>query len=380
MRLKSLKLDYFRNYDKIKIEFRQNIVIFVGENAQGKTNILEAIYYLATGSAYRPNKDRELINWKNDYFSIKAEIISHRERDITIEIDYIKQKKSISINGVKKNKLQDLFGNLNVVIFAPEDLILIKGTPGDRRRFLNKEISQVSSQYYYFYSQYNKILLQRNSILKKIAFSKRQLTDQLNVWDNQLVYYGSRVVKWRLDFIYLLSKYAALSHQALSGNTEELSLTYTTNTCDILKKKNIISGISIDDIAEEFLRKLKETAKDEVDKATTLIGPHRDDIDFIINEKDLKYYGSQGQQRSAVLSVKLAQIKLIKDKLDTFPILLLDDVMSELDQKRREHLLQQTESEIQTFITTTHLHSFNEKVLNEAQLLKVDKGRIYPTS
>lgn len=374
MRLENLLINFFRNYENIDINFNSDLIVLVGDNAQGKTNLLEAIYYLATGTTVRTNKDRELINWSNQFFRLKALIKTKKDRKINLDIEYTNQRKIIKINNIRKYKVQDLLGNLNVVLFVPEDLKLIKGSPSDRRGFVNREISQINSQYFYFLAQYNKILNQRNAVLKKYSFDKNKETlALLPIWDNQLTYYGSRIVKQRIEFIDKLNLLANRRHQAISGNTEELNIQYLTNT---LEQNKIRSIETVENIKLNYEKNLTNSKNEELKKYNTIIGPHRDDIIFFINGKEIKNFGSQGQQRSAVLSVKLAQISLFKEITGTYPLLLLDDVMSELDENRKNYLLEETQNGIQTLITATDLNFLTNNLKSKAQILKVVKGNV----
>jgi DNA replication and repair protein RecF len=373
MRIEYLSVEGFRNYQQVKLSFLKSPVILVGENAQGKTNLLESIYYLATGTAFRSNKDRELINWDKDYFKIGAKVISRGERPINIEISYVNFKKNIKINGIRKNTLQELFGNLNIVLFSPEDLKLIKGAPEDRRKFLNREISQISNQYYYFLSQYNKILFQRNTALKQWQKErKKSFKELLNIWDNQLVYYGARIVKGRVEFVDKLIIFAKKTHRLLTGNQEELELLYQSNLF------RTDSDRSLDQIVSEFFKKLHESREEEMIKGITVIGPQRDDLLVITEGKETKNFGSQGQQRSAVLSIKLALLSLFKEKTGSNPVLLLDDVLSELDEKRKNYLLELTGGQIQTIITTTSLNLIKREFLEKGQVFEIERGIITP--
>ena len=373
MRIEELKLKNFRNYQDIFLKINRDNVILVGSNAQGKTNLLESIYYLATGSTPRYAKDRDLINWNSSFFNISAIIENKWQRKTEIELEYANGKKIVKINGVKKNKLQELLGNLNVVMFTPDDLKLIKGSPSDRRGFLNKEISQLSSQYFYYLAQYNKVVEQRNTVLKSYAQSKsNSQLELLSIWDNQLIYYGVKIISIRIKFIANISQFASEYHHRISSEEEKLALEYQCNI------GHFTSESDVKEIEKLFYDKLVGARKEELARYSTVVGPHRDDLLFLINEKEIKNYGSQGQQRSAVLSLKLAQIKLFKEKTDTYPVLLLDDVMSELDQQRRKILLEYTSNNVQTFISTTHLHSFSDSLISNAQVIEVKNGFLAP--
>ncbi len=373
MRIEELKLKNFRNYQDIFLKINRDNVILVGSNAQGKTNLLESIYYLATGSTPRYAKDRDLINWNSSFFNISALVENKWQRKTEIELEYANGKKIVKINGVKKNKLQELLGNLNVVMFTPDDLKLIKGSPSDRRGFLNKEISQLSSQYFYYLAQYNKVVEQRNTVLKSYAQTKsNSQLELLSIWDNQLIYYGVKIISIRIKFVANISHFASEYHHKISSEEEKLAIEYHCNI------GHFTSESDVKEIEKLFYDKLVGARKEELARYSTVVGPHRDDLLFLINEKEIKNYGSQGQQRSAVLSLKMAQIKLFKEKTDTYPVLLLDDVMSELDQQRRKILLEYTSNNVQTFISTTHLHSFSDSLISNAQVIKVKNGFLAP--
>jgi DNA replication and repair protein RecF len=371
VRIESLVVEGFRNYTKVNLSFSKSPVILVGENAQGKTNLIESIYYLATGTAFRSNKDRELVNWEQDYFKIGAKVISKGERPVDLEVSFVNFKKHFKINRIKKNTLQEMLGNLNIVLFSPEDLGLIKGTPLDRRSFLNMEISQVSKQYYYFLSQYNRILFQRNTALKKWQKERnKSFQELLDIWDNQLVYYGARIIKARLEFIDNLAVLAKKIHKILTGNQEELELVYQTN----LGRNESLT--SIEQIMIRFYQKLQDSSAEEMAKGATIAGPQRDDLVAIINGKETKIFGSQGQQRSAALSIKLALVSFFKEKTGSYPVLLLDDVLSELDDKRKNYLMELTGGQIQTFITTTSLNLLKSEFVEKGQIFAVERGII----
>jgi len=342
MKVTKIILGNYRNYINLTLNFTQNINIFIGDNAQGKTNILEAIYYAAMGHSHRTNTDAELIRWQQDSASIS--IFFSR---LTIENNLlfkfkVNQKKEIIANSytIKSN---ELIGLLNVVLFSPEDLMLIKGMPNMRRRFLDIEISQISPVYYQQLLKYSRIVSQRNTLLKKIREHKEK-PEMLDAWDEQLAIVGSQIVKKRCIVIKKLAMLANLMHRKITNNKENLTVVY---------QKHGIDGTDIESLVEEYKSKLVELRQNDIWRGSTSVGPHRDDLIISVNGVNLRTYGSQGQQRTGVLALKLAELEFIKSEAGEYPILLLDDVMSELDASRREHLIAFIQDRIQTFITAT---------------------------
>jgi len=368
--LNKIFLKSFRNYAAQEIAFREGINIFYGENAQGKTNLLEAIYLLSLGRPYRVQRDQDLVKWEEAGFLVKG-IAEKDKRTLIIEVSFtLGGKKAIKINGLEQKKLRALLGLLNVVIFSPTDLQLIQGSPGERRRFLDLEISQVNPQYGHYLHQYGRVLQQRNNLLRELRERKKNL-DLLVVWDTQLIDWGSKIIKKRLDSMKKLSILAKLMHRKITSHKETLELKYLSS-CRNLEEK-IAQGEEIEHIFKQNLEKIKE---EEIHRGMTMIGPHRDDFSSFINGINVKTFGSQGQQRTAVLSLKLAELEFMKAETGEYPLLLLDDVMSELDQERREHLLKVVRQRIQTFITTTDLEDFPQEFLTEASLYQISKGQI----
>lgn len=344
MHVKTIKLINFRNYKNLDIELNDKLNVFLGDNAQGKTNLLESIYICSTGKSYRTSKDKELINLYKDkaYIGLKIEKDNNTK---TIEIKFDKDKpKRVKINRVELDKISEIMGTLNVVIFSPEDLRLVKDGPSERRAFLDNEISQIKPKYRYNINRYNKILQQRNNLLKRIQLERNKIK-VLEVWDVQLANIGSEIIKTRIDFLKKLKGISKEIHKMITGEKEELNIKY-------LPTFNIDVKWDIRDINLAFLNELKKRLENDIEKGTTCIGPHRDDISLIIDGLDCRIFGSQGQQRTAALSLKLAEVELIRDEVGEYPVLLLDDVLSELDYSRRNFLLS-TFKDIQTIITST---------------------------
>ena len=340
MWLKSLKLKHFRNYEEADIHFHPGLNIFLGQNAQGKTNILESIYFLALTRSHRTRSDKDLVHFQEKELRVSG-IIEKNTSTIPLDIELTTKGRITKINHLKQSKLSDYIGTMIVVLFAPEDLQLIKGSPSLRRKFIDIELGQIKPLYLSDLSNYNHVLKQRNSYLK----NNQQIDENfLSVLDEQLVEYGCRVIQHRLDFLQKLEKFAQEKHLEISQKKEILTIEYQSS----------IPLQQVDNIQESFRLALDKSRKRDLFKQNTSVGPHRDDISFFINKMDANY-GSQGQHRSVVLSLKLAEIKLIENITKEIPILLLDDVMSELDNNRQLKLLETISQNIQTFITTTTL-------------------------
>jgi DNA replication and repair protein RecF len=359
MQIKKLFLQNFRNYEEESFVFDEGLNVLFGKNAQGKTNCAEAVFYLCTGSSLRIRHDKQLIRMGADYAKIVAEA-QNRYGKVVIEALVFENKREIKINGTKITKNADLMGHINSVFFSPGELRLIQDGPDERRRFMNMSISQTSPSYYTALLRYNKILDQRNALLKN-----RDVTlvlDTLPVWDEQLVKYASVIVKKRAEFVQKLAPYAQELHAFLTDGAEELKLAPD--------KK--FDGDE-QEIAQTLLRRLTNNYEKDLRLGFTSVGPHRDDVDFFINGVDAKSYASQGQTRTAALAVKLAEVEIFKEYSGEYPVLILDDVMSELDLPRRKKLLKRI-SGVQTILTCTHA----ERVLYgaESKKIRIEKGKI----
>lgn len=341
MKIKELKLYQYRNYPYLSIAFADNINIFLGHNAQGKTNILEAIYYAAIGRSHRTHNDQELIMW--DKLQAKVQLDFSR-MGVDNQLSFLFQKdkrREIVYNGLKV-KLSEAMGALNVVLFSPEDLMLIKGAPQERRRFLDLEISQANRVYYEMMAKYVKIIQQRNAALKKIR-DTHSGGEMIDIWDEQLSSMAYRIVMKRKESVDKLSMLANLMHRRLTQEKENLKLSYIVHGMEDESEMS----------AKWYLSSLKQRRQLDILRGSTSIGPHRDDLKIEVNGIDLKTFGSQGQQRTGILSLKLSELEYIKSETGEYPILLLDDVMSELDYERRSQLLLFIKEKIQTFITAT---------------------------
>lgn len=357
MIIKSIELANYRNYDFLTMEFDEGINILYGDNAQGKTNILEAIYLSATTKSHRGSKDREIVNFDNE----EAHIRTYLEKDgVESRVDmHLRKSKSkgIAIDGQKLKKAADLLGLCNVVFFSPEDLGIIKNGPAERRRFVDMELCQLDSVYLHNLNNYNKIVNQRNQLLKDIYFNPG-LKQTLAVWDMQLAAYGSRIIERRRVFVEQLNQIIYDIHKKLSGGREELQVQYEPD-------------VEI----EEFEGRLQRNQERDCKMKTTSTGPHRDDFSFLTNGVDIRKYGSQGQQRTAALSLKLSEIELVKQLTKDTPVLLLDDVLSELDSSRQNYLLNSI-GDIQTIISCTGLEEFVNNRFHVNKVFRVTEGRV----
>ncbi|MDF2544016.1 MAG: recF [Herbinix sp.] len=357
MIVKSLELLDYRNYNQLNMQFHSGTNILYGENAQGKTNILEAIYLCGTTKSHRGSKDRELIRFGQEEAHIRIVLeknkILHR-----IDLHLKKSKnKGVAIDGVPIKRQGELFGMLNLVFFSPEDLYIIKNGPGERRRFLDLELCQLDKVYLHYLANYNKTLAQRNNLLKQIG-NNRNLLDTLYIWDTKLLEYGIKIIEARQEFIHRLNALVGDIHKRLTGGKEELVLQYEPN---------------ID--KDKFEDKLKKSIDRDIALKMTNVGPHRDDMSFLLGTTDIRKYGSQGQQRTSALSLKLAEIELVKTVIKQNPILLLDDVLSELDRSRQTHLLDGI-GDIQTIITCTGLEEFISNRYQFDKIFHVVEGTV----
>ncbi|CAM4214724.1 DNA replication/repair protein RecF [Paenibacillus alkaliterrae] len=367
MFLTNIQLQNYRNYIELDLHTSNKVNVFLGPNAQGKTNLLEAIFVLALSKSHRTSKDKELIGWQSDSARISGGV-DKRYGSIKLDLLFSAQGKKAKINGLEQRKLSDFIGSVNVVMFAPEDLEIVKGTPGVRRRFLDMEIGQVQPGYLHTLQQYGKVLQQRNNFLKASYSSGANLT-MLEVWNMQLAEHGVKIMKKRKHFIHKLQSYAEQIHSGITNGSETLTIEYRPSyDADALQDESVLF--------DQFMIKLTQVKDQEIRRGVTLVGPHRDDLAFFINGKEAQIFGSQGQQRTTALSLKLAEIELINEEIGEYPLLLLDDVLSELDQNRQTQLIETFQSKVQTFITTTGLESVNVSKLQDAGIYYVQDGRV----
>ncbi|MER2192570.1 MAG: DNA replication/repair protein RecF [Solibacillus sp.] len=368
MNIERLQLTNYRNYESLTLEFSPKINVFIGENAQGKTNVMESIYVLAMAKSHRTSNDKELIRWDADYGKIEG-VIEKRYGSLPIELTLSKKGKKGKINHLEQTKLSNYIGQMNVVMFAPEDLNIVKGSPQIRRRFIDMEIGQISPVYLHDLLMFQKILKQRNHLLKNNQ--GRQIINDVmfDVYTEQYIQAAVQIIKKRFQFIDLLQEWAEKVHAGISRGLEQLVINYQPIT-------GMEANWSSEEMAAYLAKKLEEVKKRELDRGVTLVGPHRDDLQFLVNGYDVQTYGSQGQQRTTALSLKLAEIELIKQETKEAPILLLDDVLSELDDYRQSHLLNTIQGEVQTFVTTTSVEGINHETMKHAKMFHVKQGTI----
>ena len=358
MYIESVQLKNFRNYENLELKLDKGTNIFYGDNAQGKTNILESVYICGTTKSHKGSKDREIIRFGEEESHIRMNVIKD---ELTYKIDMHLRKnkaKGVAINGLPIRKARELFGIVNLVFFSPEDLNIIKNGPGERRRFMDLELCQLDQIYLTDLAGYNHIVNQRNRLLKDI-YMNPGLQETLDIWDMQMVQYGAKVIRKRKDYVKDLNEVIQDIHKNLTGGEEHLEVIYEPSV-----------------EAEVFGETLQRNREKDSKMKLTSAGPHRDDLCFIVNGIDIRKYGSQGQQRTAALSLKLSEIYLVKKKIKDTPVLLLDDVLSELDSSRQMYLLDSIH-DIQTLITCTGLDDFVNNQFHINKVFKVIKGEVF---
>lgn len=361
MNIRSIELKNFRNYENLEISFDEGTNILFGDNAQGKTNILEAAYMSGTTKSHKGSRDREMIRFGEEEAHLKT-VVVRGGREYQIDMHLKKNRaKGIAIDKIPIKKASELFGILNIVFFSPEDLNIIKNGPAERRRFLDSELCQLDRIYLADLTNYNKILAQRNKLLKDMIY-RPSLSDTLPVWDMQLIETGKKIIRRRKQFVDELREIVSDIHYRISGGKEELFLKYEPNIDDIF--------------LEDELSRAKEKDKK---LCQTSVGPHRDDLLFSIGDVDIRKYGSQGQQRTSALSLKLSEIELVRKSISDTPVLLLDDVLSELDSSRQNYLLNNI-SDTQTIITCTGLDEFVRNRFTVNRVFEVIAGHVYERS
>lgn len=361
MNIRSIELKNFRNYENLEISFDEGTNILFGDNAQGKTNILEAAYMSGTTKSHKGSRDKEMIRFGEEEAHLKT-VVVRGGREYQIDMHLKKNRaKGIAIDKIPIKKASELFGILNIVFFSPEDLNIIKNGPAERRRFLDSELCQLDRIYLADLTNYNKILVQRNKLLKDMIY-RPSLSDTLLVWDMQLIETGKKIIRRRKQFVDELREIVSDIHYRISGGKEELFLKYEPNIDDIF--------------FEDELSRAKEKDKK---LCQTSVGPHRDDLLFSIGDVDIRKYGSQGQQRTSALSLKLSEIELVRKSISDTPVLLLDDVLSELDSSRQNYLLNNI-SDTQTIITCTGLDEFVKNRFTVNRVFEVIAGHVYERS
>ena len=374
MRIKSLKLLYFRNYLSMNIDVHPSLNVLVGNNANGKTNIIESIFCLALGRSYRTKSDSECIMFGETATAMSC-VVNKNDKNLDIMLGINNKGKSAKIAGVKKTKLTDFVGELNVVLFSPEDLQLVKGSPSLRREFINREFYQFSRIYHKYYLMYQHLLKQRNSYLKDMRKNPKDEMSlaYLETITSQLAKVAIYITRERVSFVNDISKLTYQNMLNISNGQESLKIRY---------KSSVLEALNINDISDEIFNEenltnvMMKKSYDDIMRGSTKIGPHQDDLEFYINDLDAKMYASQGQQRSIVLSLKLAEINYLKTKTGTYPVLLLDDVLSELDKNRQLKLLDAINENVQTFITTPSISDIKEDLLKKAKVFKIENGNI----
>ncbi len=402
MHIEYLSLQNFRNYARLEIPFPTGPILLYGSNAQGKTSLLEAVYYLATSRSPYTTSDRQLINWDADrdmlpFAKIGAEVVSTRRTYNRIEVTLTEMPdasngsrfhKDIRVNGVAR-RVMDLIGQINVVMFLPQDLALIEGPPAERRRYMNVTLCQTDAEYAQALNVFEKVLTQRNALLKQIA-EKRASPDQLDYWNDQLTSSGAVLVAGRQRLLRELEVKARAVHRDLSGGNEDLELQYQPGFLPAANPSGQMSfgvlGLDLHrqldakDIAAQFQERLTAMQREEIERGMTLLGPQRDELRLMVNGRDLGLYGSRGQARTGVMALKLAELEWMHDTLGEWPILLLDEVVAELDASRRAYLLNRIQGATQVLLTTTEPDIFTPDFLSHATRWEIHQGQVISIS
>jgi len=388
--LKKLELINFRNYSKLNLNFSKGVILAVGDNGQGKTNLLESIYYLSTGKSHRSYNHNELIKWEKDFSILRAEVSPGSAKNIEhlIEIELKENNIKIRVDKAYCKRKSEFISILPSVIFSPDDLRIIKSSPSNRRNFIDSILDQIHNDFYRTRLQYQKILNQRNSLIKSISSSMKAADNKtLESWDDNIVKYGTKIIEKRYQFIQEIRKdfirymkfffdkanvdifyIFSWNRKSFRGSYDDGSFDYTgSNLGNIIGSKEEI---------DSFGSKLKENLKKDLSFKTTTIGPHRDDFAILIDGKDIRSFGSQGQQRVASISLKLCELNILKEKLKTNPVFLLDDVLSELDLERKKLLIKAINNNLQTFITTTNINYLSDININFTQKFSVKDNKI----
>ncbi|MFN3652271.1 MAG: DNA replication/repair protein RecF [Armatimonadota bacterium] len=370
MILRHLTLQQFRNYPSLRQELSPSLNVFIGQNAQGKSNLLEAVYLLATSKSMRGSRDTEMIAWDMPAAMVTGEVLRQKANDLDLEVCLSRtEKKSLVVNTIHVPRAMEFIGQLKAVSFSSSDLEVVRGEPARRRRFLDLEIAQLSPAYCHALGCYRKVLEQRSRLLKSMRDRSMRavMEDTLEVWTEQLVEYGSKLVERRQLFISRLEEFARPVHSLLTADTERLSAAYRPS----FKAPDDLEGIQ-----REFRTALAGVREEELRRQVSLVGPHRDDILFLVNGREVRTYGSQGQQRTVALSLKLAEVELMRELSGESPVCLLDDVFSELDARRRAHIFDVTLGSCQTFLSTTDLELLPQPVQQEAEVFRVSQGQL----
>lgn len=368
MKITSIQLKNYRNYDSCDIDLTDRLNLIIGDNGQGKTNLLETLYVAGFGRSFRTSRDSELIKMQEKMMHLKVSFIKHNMQG-SVEIKLLSdKKKEIRVNGSVITKMSDLIGHLNLVLFSPEDLRLVKESPSERRRFMDRELSHISPKYCRHIIDYNRVLDQRNSLLKQSQKIGKIDKNVLEIWDEKLVESGVPLILKRSEFVERLAEISAKIHGSITQDKERLKVDYI---CSVMTSKPLEYG----KIYNDFLTGLKKNHDKDIFRGYTSVGPHRDDLGLMINETDIRTYGSQGQQRTAALSLKLSEIDIIYEEIGEYPILLLDDVMSELDETRQNYLIK-TFDRVQTIVTSTEVGRLYDEHLQNGKIFRVAEGKI----
>lgn len=365
MQLHELNVHHFRNYEAQALTLSPKVNVFCGENGQGKTNALEAILMLAVGKSHRTNHDRDLITWNRQEAVIEGRVESHYGAR-TLRLELGKSGRKAYVNRVQQSKMTDFIGHFQVVLFAPEDLQLVKGSPKERRRFIDVELGQTQPLYLHHLSHYNRALSQRNRLLKTGTYDETMLL----AFDEQLAIHGANIVRRRVAFLHELRRFATAIYDDISDGREEFTFTYASTIADET------SDASLERLANQFERQLFEHRAQDARMGYTTVGPHRDDLRLSLNGQDVQSFASQGQQRTIALSLRLAEIDFIYQEVGEYPVLLLDDVLSELDDRRQRKLVLSMSEKVQTVITTTSLFHLEDELAARSQLFSVASGII----
>ena len=364
--LHQLKLTNFRNYEKINIKLNNNINIFYGNNAQGKTNILESIYLLGLTKSHRSSSDNELIMDNKSSYSVEG-VVNKDKIKTKLQVKYSKKNKEYYIDNNKLTKTSDYLSNMNVIIFFPDDIEIIKGLPEVRRKYLNTELSQLYPTYFKILNEYNKLLKMRNDFLKKACNREKIDLNYLNIITEYYIDKAIFIYRARKKFIEKLTEISSPIYENISKNNN-FSLKYIT--------KPFIESFDTCDLKKVLKENIEKNIDQEIKLGMSLFGPHRDDFEFLLNNNNLKKYGSQGQQKLSVLVLKLSEIQIFENKIGEKPILLLDDVFSEFDKHKKNNILKYIDKNIQTIITTTDLNNIKKNIVNESKVFYIDKGNI----
>ena len=364
MRVEKLSFLNFRNLDNCTIEPCGGVNMIYGRNAQGKTNILEAIWLFCGGHSFRSSGIRDMINFEKSFSRLDC-VFFGQDREQTATINLASGKKTVTVNGVEKKTSSALIEKFCAVVFSPENLSFIKRGPGERRNFLDSALCREKLRNAVLLSNYNKLIAQRNALLKDIAV-KPVLRDTIDIWDSQIIASGSRLIRERLEYVRMIGERAEIYHKGISRERESLSLRYISSV-------GAEYGDSLGKIEEKFAERFRKNRKNELACGVTLTGPHRDDIDILINNRSARQFASQGQQRSAILSLKLAEAGVLRDRMGEDPVILLDDVLSELDSERQDFLLNELEN-CQVFITCCE--KSNKEQLKSGRIFLVSSGKI----